>query len=373
MINKYYVHMFLWIVLLSLLLSGCSQRINIENATFNLTLGLDKKGKNLYYYSVSPIFNEDAPKKVETHEVKADSIRNARNFFDASSIGLLTTAKLQQVLIGRELLESHDVFPLLDVLYRDVTSASNANVLMVDGPVKDVIMFEAKNRPRLPIYLGQLIDSTAVRNLISRSTLLDFQWTVMEKTITPYIGVVKKEKNQLEIKGTALLNGQGKAVTTLSLQETIIMHMLQRFHKGLFSLSLPLKETKNKADSKIISATFERVTRKVKLVKKDDQFYYNIKLKMDANLNESVNLFPAQNTMKSIEKFLEKAVKKETEKVIKKLQQHKVDPLGLGDYMRAYYYQDWKNMQMDWGSALAKITIMIEPEIRVMFNGLVQE
>ncbi|MCR8984903.1 Ger(x)C family spore germination protein [Brevibacillus laterosporus] len=373
MINKHYVHMFLWIVLLSFLMSGCSQRINIENSTFNLTLGLDKKGNNLYYYSVSPIFNQDASKKVETHEVKADSIRNARNFFDASSIGLLTTAKLQQVLIGRELLESHDVFPLLDVLYRDVTSASNANVLMVDGAVKDVIMFEAKNKPRLPIYLGQLIDSTAVRNLISRSTLLDFQWTLMEKTITPYIGVVRKEKNQLKIKGTALLNQQGKAVTTLSLQETTIMHMLQRFHKGLFSLTLPLKETKNKADSKIISATFERVTRKVKLVKKDNQFYYKIQLKMDANLNESVNLFPAQNTMQSIEKFLEKAVKKETEKVIKKLQQHKVDPLGLGDYMRAYYYQDWKNMQMDWGSALAKITIMIDPEIRVIFNGLVQE
>ncbi|RFB34918.1 Ger(x)C family spore germination protein [Brevibacillus sp. VP] len=373
MTKKYHIQIFMWISLFSLLMSGCSQRINIENATFNLTLGLDKKGNDLYYYSVSPVFNKDASKKVEAHEVRASSIRNARNFFDASSIGLLTTAKLQQVLIGKELLESHDVFPLLDVLYRDVTSASNANVLMVDGPVKDVIMFGAKDKPRLPIYLGQLIDSTAVRNLISRSTLLDFQWTVMEKTITPYIGIVSKEKNQLNIKGTALLNQQGKVVTTLSLQETTIMHMLQRFHRGLFSLSLSLKETKNKADSKIISATFERVTRKVQLVKKDDQFYYTIHLKMDANLNESINLLSKQNTMKSIEKFLEKAVKKEADKVIKKIQQHKVDPMGLGDYMRAYYYPDWKKLEMDWGSALATININIEPEIRVIFNGLVQE
>lgn len=373
MTKKYHIQIFMWISLFSLLMSACSQRINIENATFNLTLGLDKKGNNLYYYSVSPIFNEDASKKVEAHEVKAASIRNARNFFDASSIGLLTTAKLQQVLIGKELLESHDVFPLLDVLYRDVTSASNANVLMVDGPVKDVIMFGAKDKPRLPIYLGQLIDTTAVRNLISRSTLLDFQWTVMEKTITPYIGVVSKEKNQLNIKGTALLNQQGKVVTILTLQETTLMHMLQRLHKGLFSLTLSLKETKNKAESKIISATFERVTRKVNLIKKNDKFYYTIHLKMDANLNESVNLLPEQNTMKAIEKFLEKAVKKEAEKVIKKIQQHKVDPMGLGDYVRAYYYQDWKRVESDWGSALATSQIVVEPEIKVNFNGLVQE
>ncbi|WP_232697296.1 Ger(x)C family spore germination protein [Brevibacillus daliensis] len=364
--------MILLLTILSLLLVSCT-KTDIEDQTFSLLSGIDKKGNQLYFYSVAPVFHAEAKKKIEEYEVKSHTMRTARNEFDSRATALSMANKLQLFLVGKGLVKEHNIFALMDVLYRDVTSGSNARVVMVDGPVKDVIKFAPENRPRLPIYLTKLIDAAYLRNLTQRVTLLEFQWQMIEPGITPYITEIMLDKQGIKLKGIALLNNHGKYVNSLDLNESVMLSMLMRKKQGTYSLTVPIKKGDDKVMNKYMSATYTSVKDKVKVSMREGHFHFDVELKMDANITESIHLVTRDRNYLQVEKKLKKILDKDFKILIKKLQKNKVDPIGYGLYAQAYQYKNWKKIKDRWPEEFAKATFSLKTNVKFKYPGSVQE
>ncbi|MGR4031419.1 Ger(x)C family spore germination protein, partial [Bacillus sp. ZZQ-131] len=105
---------------LIIFLVGCEDRLDLEKQSISLIYGFDAKPKGkLIVYHVNPIFNEDVEKKYEIHEAKVHTPREAKDTFNSSSSGLVSTEKLQLILFSTNFLKQEGAMPYLDVWYRD--------------------------------------------------------------------------------------------------------------------------------------------------------------------------------------------------------------------------------------------------------------
>lgn len=82
-------------------LVGCEDRLDLEKQSISLIYGFDAKPKGkINCVSRKPYFNEDVEKKYEIHEAKVHTPREAKDTFNSSSSGLVSTEKLQLILFS---------------------------------------------------------------------------------------------------------------------------------------------------------------------------------------------------------------------------------------------------------------------------------
>ncbi|UFJ40827.1 Ger(x)C family spore germination C-terminal domain-containing protein [Brevibacillus humidisoli] len=63
-------------------------------------------------------------------------------------------------------------------------------------------------------------------------------------------------------------------------------------------------------------------------------------------------------------------IRQDCDRLIKKIQQHQIDPIGLGVYAQAWQYSHWKEAADDWGKALSKAKIRIQPVVHIRGFGV---
>ena len=358
-------------VFLVAILSSCGRNIPLEDLTISLILGVDLDDKNnLIFSESSPVFNKDAKKNIETYQLEAKSIRESRKYFDALTTGEVTAAKIQVLLIGKRVLEHEDWFSILDTVYRNPTFSINTRVIMVDGPVSDVIFYEPENKPQLPLHLKEVIDKNNERTRTVNNTLQVLHRQMYEKGITPSISEIKKEKD-VELVGVSLLDENGKYVDTLSIQESSLLLILKDEQKQELTFTIPMTSLDDEGGifhKNELSIDVNRVKSKVKTKYDQDQFHFNYKIHMTVNIVE--RLFPVDRVKKDeLEKMIEKELTSRFEGLIKKIQENKIDPIGLGLYARAYQYEQYKKVEDHWGEALAESNIDVSLDIEIKAMG----
>lgn len=57
---------------------------------------------------------------------------------------------------------------------------------------------------------------------------------------------------------------------------------------------------------------------------------------------------------------------------IKKVQENKIDPIGLGLYARAYHYEQYKKVEEHWGEALSKSNINVSLDVDIQSMGAIK-
>lgn len=357
-----------------LLLSSCGRPIPIEDLTIALILGVDiDEENNLVISESSPVFSEDAPKNIATYEVKAKTIRESRELFNVRATGDVTAAKIQVFLIGKRVLEQDNWFSMLDTVYRNPTFSINTRVIVVDGPVADVIFYEPDNKPPLPLHLKGLIDKYTMRTTDVIITFQELHRQMYEKGLTAFIPELIKD-NDLRLNGLTLLDGDGKYVDSLSINESLLLLVLKGEQKHELTLTFPV--TSVEEDGGIfnlneISIAFSNINTKVKSSYKDDEFSFDFNIKMRGSIAE--RLF-VTGSMKEdeLKKMLEKELKSQFEDLINKIQENKIDPIGLGLYARAYHYEQFKKVEDNWGEALAEANINVSVEVEIKSPGAVK-
>ena len=118
-------------------------------------------------------------------------------------------------------------------------------------------------------------------------------------------------------------------------------------------------------DKNEISINVSPVKTKVKTRDNQDKFHFDYKIHMAVNIVE--RLFPIDRIKdEELEKMIEKELKSQFESLIKKIQENKIDPIGLGLYARAYQYEQYKKVEDHWTEALAESNINVSIDIKSM-------
>ncbi|MGO4179778.1 Ger(x)C family spore germination protein [Paenibacillus sp. MCAF9] len=362
---------FVFLLISLSVLSGCVDRINIEDISLSLMLGIDlDKDGNLVVSSSSPVFYKEAKDKEENTMVKSITIRESRDQLDSSITALSRRGKIQVFLIGKRVFQHKDWFNILDTMYRDGKNTTMSRVVLVDGPVSEIAMFTPKDKPRLPMYLLKLIETTNNQNLTVKTTLQELHRQFTEKGITPSMTEMKKD-NLIRVTGTALLDHSGKYKLTLDRNQSKLLKILQDETGGVFSftLSLPQQPNEGMAQENKISFFPTIIQVRTKTDYKNDQFKFDIEARMGINLTERLFVFDVQKNAPELQKQIEEELQKQVDQMVKKLQKAKIDPIGLGLYARAFKYQQWKKVKDHWGEAFSEAEVNVKFKITIQGMG----
>lgn len=359
-------------VLLSLfILPGCADQTYIEDISLSLLLGIDLNEDNQFVVaSSSPVFHEEAKEKDEKNVVRAITLRQSQEEFDAIITALTSRGKIQVTLIGKRILEHPDWFKLLDASFRDGKNTTMSRVAIVDGSIADLIKSTPKDKPRLPIYLLSLIDTAHARNLTVKTSLQELHRQFTEKGMSPSISTLKKE-GEIKVTGTTLLDHSGKYVMDINSDQTKLLRILQHETSGVFPFTIRLPDQPSHGffpENKL--SFFPNIIKvKTRTDYKDNRFIFNIKINMGVILTERLFHYDVRSQAPELEKQIQEELQNQFQQFLKEIQAAKIDPIGLGLYARAYQYPEWKKVQDNWGEAFSKSTVNVNVKVKIRAMG----
>ena len=359
--------------LLVLILPGCWDRADLEDVAFVLVFGLDlDQDNNLLIYSMVPVRQKAKEKEIPV-TVRAVSLRESRGKLDDMFEGAASGRKLETVLLGKRLLKHEDWFPLLDVLFRDTKNAITADVVFVNGPVSQVVNSRFPEIPHLSLHLHDMIKTTNKRHETVMTTLHELHRQMYEKGITPAISDLEMDE-KLELKGTSPAQRERKVCRFPTSSGKCIADDSAEANQEGVPLTLQLPQMKKGGgggifDTNVISLTLTNMKTKIKTAYRDGRFQFDIRISSYITLSEREFPFDVEKKSGELEKMIEKQLDQQFENLIKKIQKHKIDPIGLGLYARAHEYKEWQKVQDDWGEALSKADIKINVKVKVKSMG----
>ncbi|MDF2725863.1 MAG: germination protein Ger(x)C family [Paenibacillus sp.] len=342
-----------------------------RSSSFLIGIDLDNRNE-LTLYASSPLFGsshvERSSQEIELH---ADTIRQSRGKLEARTFGYLSYRKVQIILIGKRILEHKDWYSMLDVIMRDTKNPLTQRMVMYDGSLSEIVNMNLKEKPMLPLLLRGMIESNSLRSETVKTTLQELDRLMYEKGITPYMSEVALDKGKdVYIKGTTLLDKEGKYAVSLTVPETLLLHVLQNEVKSSisFTVRIPGYSRTGPFDTDRVSFNAEDVKTKVSASYGDGRFKFKLDIRMTLNLTERLIPIDLQKEGKRLEQLIDEQMKGRFEKLIQTIQTHRIDPIGLGLYARAYEYRRYKEVQDHWGEALsdADIQLSVKTSIRSM-------
>lgn len=350
-------------------LPGCGDQLYLEQADIVIVVGVDLDEDNqLTFYSLSPVFREEAEKKYNISVVKASTIRQARGKWNAMSTGSVVGGKAQVFLLGKRLLKQKNIFPYLDVFFRDAKNEINARLIAVDGSVKEIMDVDTE----VGSVISEQVDSAHQSSTTVLTRLFEYHRQMFDNRITPSMTEMKATENELIVSGTALLDKKGIYETSLNLHESALLLLLQQKMENPIPLThhLPPEAVKATEEFSYVNLNIQKVKYKINTNVKNNQFVFDIQMDMDIILTERLFPFDNETMSKQLEQLLAQQIKKDCDALVKKLQQHRIDPIGMGIYARAYQYEEWKKVENDWGKAFSKAKINITPKVDIRNFGV---
>lgn len=362
-------------IITALVLSGCSDRKDLEKTTIALTIAIDVAEDNkIIAYESNPIFGEEIAEDTETISAVATTLREAREKMNAETNGPVVGGKLQVLLVGKDLLAERELYPVLDILYRDAKNATNARLVAFEGSISEIMNMKVPEKPILSMYLTNLIKHASERGFTPNTTLQDYHYQHYEKGITPFITEVKKAENKMVVTGTALLNNKGHYVTSLDRRQSSLLQIVQKEVEYPVHIILQIPEhvqLKNNG-SRQVSFNITTAKHKVKTRHKNGNFKFDIQSEMNIAITEMPFNVNMDKDKKLIERLIADELNKEYKHLISTIQENAIDPIGLGLFARAYHYEEWKRVQDRWGTALSNADVNIKSNVNIVSYGILK-
>lgn len=366
-----------------LFVSGCGDRLDLENAAFVLVMGLelDEEGRLLVHTS-NPVFSQEAEKRQDLKKTAASSIHNSRVQLNAQSKGFPAAGKLQVLLISKKLAEQIDPFPLLEYLYREAKNPTNARLVVVDGSIEGLFnaQEQMKDKPRIGVHLKDIVDTGFEGNETVDVRLQKYHYQVFEKGITPSSTELSYNNDEINITGTSLFNSEGLYTASLDLVETPLLLILIKEIESKpalftfpFSANGPGEEGDGEGQNfKNLTFTIQKVKKKVRVLVHNGQFSFKESLKMDIDLTELPAEVDLEKDKNKIKKSIENHLKQKFSNLIKKFQENEIDPVGYGLYARSFQYKEWKSVQDDWPKAFSEAKVDFNIDVTIRNQGVMK-
>ncbi|ARU62761.1 hypothetical protein CBW65_18645 [Tumebacillus avium] len=354
----------LLLLLLALLATGCgTEGKSLEQMSLSLAAAVDAdENDRLVIYQSNPIFSQTGQGKSHILKVESGTVRQARDQMQLMSTGTIRGGKLQVMLIGKKVIETRSAGAFYDSFLRDAKNPSNVTMALVDGPVKEIMIFRPKDH-HLGSFVHELIETANKEGSTVETMIRQLHDQAFEPGITAAVAEIAKKGNTIAVKGTALLNKQGLYAGSLNREESLMLLFLQDEAKRKVSYSVGTKGP---------SMNIALKKHKVRTNWSNGAFQFEIKLKFNAEITEVVEDRYRMENAQAVGALITKELQQSLQKLVGKLQELQVDPIGLGLYARASEYKHWKTVEHDWPAAFSKAKIKVTPEVTIENYGVIK-
>ncbi len=331
----------LCIVCILSLLSGCWDQHLLKEMRLVYGVAFDQDGENvkdtvaLRTISSTP----DMPEENQILSVTAKTIRAAKQLIDAKISGRFGTAKVQVYLIGEEMAKN-DIYPLLDVLYRDPLGALNGKVAVTEGEASDYLFLEKRGQTLIAEYISELLDSEVDAGVVpdlSLQRVCTYMFDEGHDFMLPYLNF-DSENSLVNLKGVALFDNQKFTGEILDKEESEVINLLSRYVKEKGSFTKKVNDDEEQWINNYVS--FD-----VAEVKNDTSFSFpgnEVKVDIDIEMEVDVTEYPENRlrdpaVKKKLNKKLSEIFTKEAKAAVKKVQEANSDVFSFGRDLLAFH------------------------------------
>ncbi|GMK37261.1 hypothetical protein PCCS19_03140 [Paenibacillus sp. CCS19] len=361
---------------MALIVGGCGDKVNLEEAAVPLAAGIDLDEHNqLRFYVSNPVFGEKHSEE-QQYNIPVSSLRESRSIQDAYTSGALEGRNYQVYVVGRKLLHHENWFKILDVVFRDARNTVLDRMVAFNGPLEEMFTVKTDKQPPLPVLLRGMIDSKSKRGTTVLTTVQDMHRQIFEEALTPSLSEVSYDAKQdsFRLSGTALLTHKGKYATSIGYQESVLMNLLKKdATKGVsLSFSIPGEPNSDFFSLDKVSFSVRDIKTKIKSSYSGDRFHFLIRMKVSAAMTEQLFTFDIQEHADILERKMSQQMQNQLEKLIRKFQKHQIDPVGFGIYARAHQYRHFKSNEDNWGDAFSHADIKCNVSIKINSMGTIK-
>lgn len=381
----------LWIlvVILSAVFSGCWDKVEIDRKGLVSTIGIDvgediEKDEELKEVNPKDPFAERdlkrlkvtfgypdisslGPQKGNTAEeiiltAEGYSMVDVLNKTYGKSSRSVNFAHARLLLLSNELLKYPNIMKeIVDYLERQPQMDRQMLVIVTEGNTDKYVKHKPFMEKNIENYmLGLMMNSS--RNASILPVELNQFLMLLSKNgnaILPNMGFSSDNKD-VELRGTAIIKNY-EIKGYLNPLETADLEILRGTIKGgkkvIFKESHP------------VEFYIQGIKRKIKYQKSDDKISFNIYIELEGELKgyplrDSVL---SSNVLDEVQKNFDESLSVECEKVASTTQKElTTDVIGLNDYLEKYHPYIWKSIKDDWEKMYknSKINVYVTTKIR---------
>lgn len=354
-------------------MTGCWDQKLFEQIGFSLSFGIEhSEDENLLITIAYPVIGGAQEGIVDIISTETIIVRGGRNNLRQVSPKFVEGGKIQQVLLSKDVAKK-GIHDLMEVFQRDATVPSIAFVVIVDGSPADLLKkaSQFKTKPRVSFYLYQLLENNVKLSNIPNTKVFDFDINYFAPGLDPIVPMIELRPDVIHINGCALFNGD-KMTGELNNKETsLLIALMDQFKYTDYVLDIP--EYSSRHDEKYgLAITLLRRKRNVNIdFTEEGMPVVDIRLRFRCNLDEYIwdkTIDP--KIQKDMEKAMGEYFTTKCNEIIKKLQEANCDPIGIGDIIRANYYDYWKSI--DWKEIYPNIDIKASVDVEIGNVGIIK-
>ncbi|ACB86023.1 Ger(x)C family spore germination protein [Natranaerobius thermophilus] len=296
----------------------------------------------------NPLFAEEAKEPVRVKTVQGRTIGNALDNWQQHRNRLMALGKVNIMLFGENITKENFPNTVKDIRQIPEIDATSL-VAYHPGKAKNLLYQNPVEDGRIAVFLSDMLEFGADDGLIPEVTLHELWTAVLTKGRDGYLPKVdlKEEGDEIPyISGAMVLTENGNKATTLNSEETkLLTTMLNEKAIPSFSSNIFVEEEEG-----LIEYSVQNTDMNINVE-------YNNEVSVEIDNNIEVYLEEVQipgieiidkKTFETIAEFVAKDFMDNTQNLIAKLQRHKSDPIGIGQYVRiqqSEYYSKgtWRN------------------------------
>lgn len=380
--NKRNYCVLFFLILTSIFLVGCWDKIEINERAFVSVIGIDKYTDNKSEISTEPnkfevtyvypnlkaIGKKGQGTPIFTISDVGDNMFEVSKKLTTTSNKTIFLAHTKAIVLGEELVRQPVILQkILDGMSRDPDIGRKANVLVAQGKAKDLLQVEAEVEPMLGVYISELLKAKERGGRFFPITIGDLLQK-LHNNGTAIMPFVKPYKNKLKIDGSAVLREYRYIGYLDNYENENLMILLNELKLDEISfnyngINVPYIITNSKC-SKSVEKNKEDLT--IKFDVNIEGYIEQYKLETEEKMLQS-------DLVKDMEKEVELEIKEQLLKIIKKIQkEYNADILGIGEYLSKYEPEIWEDYKKDWDKKFRNIMIKIEVDAKIRRIGMIK-
>ena len=368
------------ILLCVLLLTGCWDKIEIEDRLFVLSIGVDsvelaekKASKDKYTLSfVSPVVDqikEGPGPAFRTYKTVDNSIIMSLSQLLERFSKKQFFGHTRNIFFGEDILKDEKLLKeILDGISRYHEFHNSMYAYIVPGRAEEVFKVKPMYDKLLAPYIAGIIENSDYTSKVIKLTLLEMAIMLENQKGGLVIPRINPGKEEVKISGAGVLKDY-KLIGYLDDQETSVYNWLTNKVRG-GDIAIEYNN---------ISTVFRHFTfdRKIELSKVENgNIYLNYIMETEGSIEEfMIGKEILDNVLlKEISREVEKRIENEGEKLIKKFQQEfKTDLIGARDYLSKYQPKLYKTIEKDYEKFfIDSIVIEVTANVSIRRVGLIK-
>ncbi|MGO5065686.1 MULTISPECIES: Ger(x)C family spore germination protein [unclassified Clostridium] len=382
------------LILSTMCMTGCWDRVEIDKKAFVSILGVDSAndiGKEKQLEKISPNasftgskfdkikvtyafpdISQLGPEKGGTAgennmSVDAYSMQDSIDKIVNKSSRSLSFGHLKLMVLNTSVLDYSNTFKeVIDYLQREPSINRMMYIVFSEDKSEEILNFKPNMEKSVENYITGMLENNKKNNTAFPLTLNEFlEETSKNKTaLIPIINIDKKNKD-LKISKVAVIKND-KIKGYISTDQANNIQLINKKFKGGTRTII--------RDGSPLDYSIENSEREIKLKDKEN-LNFDIKLNIEGqikgyNIDKQIS---SKSDISKIEENLNNAIAQEINEVIRISQsEYNTDILDLGEYVYKYHPTVWKKIKGDWNELYKTVNINVSVDTKVRRIGSIK-